>query len=73
MLTVDGQPVDVTDAGGFDIVSPAEGTDMAYAVLQIDGEATAGLYAVDLASGALSNLADLGMGGFTGFAVSKGM
>jgi len=73
LLTVDGQPVDVTDAGGFDIVSPAEGTDMAYAVLQIDGEATAGLYAVDLATGALTDLADLGMGGFTGFAVSKGM
>ncbi|MEP3676153.1 DUF4394 domain-containing protein [Sulfitobacter sp.] len=73
LLTVDGQPVDVTDAGGFDIVSPAEGTDMAYAVLQIDGEATARLYAVDLATGALTDLADLGMGGFTGFAVSKGM
>ncbi|MEO9777437.1 MAG: DUF4394 domain-containing protein [Sedimentitalea sp.] len=73
LLTVDGEAVDVIDAGGFDIVSPAEGTDMAYAVLQIDGEATAGLYAVDLASGALTNLADLGMGGFTGFAVSQGM
>ena len=73
LLTVDGEAVDVIDAGGFDIVSPAEGTDMAYAVLQIDGEATAGLYAVDLTSGALTNLADLGMGGFSGFAVSQGM
>lgn len=73
LLTVDGEAVDVIDAGGFDIVSPAEGTDMAYAVLQIDGEDSAGLYAVDLASGALTNLADLGMGGFTGFAVSHGM
>lgn len=73
LLTLDGAAVDVTDAGGFDIVSPAEGTDMAYAILQIDGEATAGLYMVDLTSGALTDLGDLGMGGFTGFAASKGM
>lgn len=73
LLTLDGQAVDVIDAGGFDIVSPMEGTDMAYAILQIDGEGTAGLYMVDLASGALTNLGDLGMGGFTGFAASQGM
>ena len=73
LLTIDGEAVDVIDAGGFDIVSPEEGTDMAYAVLQIDGEETAGLYMVDLTSGALTDLGDLGMGGFTGFAVSQGM
>ena len=73
LLTVDGEAVDVTDWGGFDIVSPSEGTDMAYAVLQIDGEETAGLYMVDLGSGALTDLGDLGMGGFTGFAASQGM
>lgn len=73
LLTVDGEAVDVIDAGGFDIVSPVEGTDMAYAVLQIDGEDTAGLYMVDLSSGALTGLGDLGMGGFTGFAASQGM
>ncbi len=71
-LTIDGKAVDVTDAGGFDIVSPAEGTDMAYAVLQIEGEATAGIYMVDLSSGALTDLGDLGLGGFTGFAASHG-
>lgn len=73
LLTIDGNPVDVTDHGGFDIVSPSEGTDMAFAILQIDGEDTAGLYMVDLTSGALTELADLGMGGFTGFAVSARM
>ena len=73
LLTIDGEAVDVIDAGGFDIVSPAEGTDMAYAVLQIDGEETAGLYMVNLGSGALTDLGDLGMGGFSGFAASKGM
>lgn len=72
-LTVDGEAVDVTDWGGFDIVSPEEGMDHAYAILQIDGESSAGLYSVDLSSGALTSLGDLGMGGFTGFAASKGM
>ncbi|KIN66451.1 PEP-CTERM putative exosortase interaction domain-containing protein [Sulfitobacter noctilucae] len=72
-LTVDGEAVDVTEAGGFDIVSPEEGSDMAYAVLQIEGQDSAGLYAVDLSTGALTSLADLGMGGFSGFAVSQGM
>ncbi|MDT0683652.1 DUF4394 domain-containing protein [Roseicyclus sp. F158] len=72
-LTLDGETVDVTDWGGFDIVSPEEGTDMAYALLQIDGEDVAGLYSVDLETGALTELDELGMGGFTGFAVSQGM
>ncbi|PWE29766.1 DUF4394 domain-containing protein [Pararhodobacter marinus] len=72
-LTVDGEAIDVTDWGGFDIVSPEEGSDMAYAILQIDGEDSAGLYSVDLSSGAVTELADLGMGGFSGFAVSHGM
>ena len=72
-VTVDGEPVDITDMGGFDIVSPAEGTDEAYAILQIEGEETAGLYTIDLTSGAATRLGDLGMGGFSGFAVSMGM
>jgi hypothetical protein len=71
-LTLDGAAVDVTEMGGFDIVSPAEGEDLAYAVLQIDGQEGAGLYRVDLGSGALTPLGDLGMGGVTGFAASQG-
>ena len=70
-LSLDGATVDVSDWGGFDIVSPEEGTDMAYAILQIEGAETAGLYSVDLGSGALTQMADLGMGGFTGFAVAQ--
>ncbi|MGJ8621568.1 MAG: DUF4394 domain-containing protein [Yoonia sp.] len=73
LLTLNGEAVDVIDAGGFDIVSPEEGTDMAYAILQIDGAASAGLYMIDLSSGALTGLGDLGMGGFVGFAASQGM
>lgn len=73
LLTVDGEAVDVVPMGGFDIVSPSVGTDEAYAILQIDGQESAGLYTVDLTSGALTLLSDLGMGGFSGFAVSQGM
>ena len=73
LLTVDGATVDVTPMGGFDIVSPEEGTDLAYALLQLDGEETAGLYLVDLGSGALTPLGDVGAGGFIGFAATDGM
>ncbi|MGR3484993.1 MAG: DUF4394 domain-containing protein [Paracoccaceae bacterium] len=69
-VTVDGAAVDLSPMGGFDIVSPEEGTDMAFAILQIEGEETAGLYSMDLTSGAATLLADLGMGGITGFAVA---
>jgi hypothetical protein len=71
-VTVDGMAMDLSAMGGFDIVSPEEGRDMAYAVLQAEGAATAGLYAIDLATGAATRLADLGMGGVSGFAASVG-
>lgn len=72
-ITVDGEPVDLAPLGGFDIVSPAEGENMAFAILQLEGAKTAGLYAINLASGAATLDADLGMGGITGFAASLGM
>lgn len=72
-VTVDGAPVDLLPVGGFDIVSPSEGSDMAYAVLQIDGQETAGLYALDLSSGAATLLADLGGADVSSFAVSSSM
>jgi len=69
-VTVDGTEADLSGMGGFDIVSPEEGTDMAYAILQMEGSDSAGLYRIDLATGEATMMADLGMGGFTGFAVS---
>jgi hypothetical protein len=72
-VTIDGMAVDLSPMGGFDIVSAAEGDDMAYAILQLEGAETAGLYRIDLDTGAASLLADLGMGGITGFAASLGM
>ena len=72
-VTVDGAEVDLSAWGGFDILSPAEGENQAYAVLQMEGAESAGLYSIDLESGAATMLADLGMGGFSGFAVSPGM
>ncbi|THH38638.1 DUF4394 domain-containing protein [Aliishimia ponticola] len=72
LITIDGAPADILPEGGFDIVSPQEGTDAAYAVLHIDGQDSAGLYAIDLSTGAATMLADLGMSGISSFAVSSG-
>jgi hypothetical protein len=72
-ITVDGATVDLAPMGGLDIVSSAEGENMAYAILQMEGSETAGLYSIDLETGAASMMADLGMGGITGFATSLGM
>ncbi|MCU4652362.1 DUF4394 domain-containing protein [Roseibacterium sp. SDUM158016] len=71
-ITVDGMAMDVSAMGGFDIVSPEEGTDRAYAILQAEGATTAGLYAIDLSTGEATMLADLGMDGISGFAASLG-
>lgn len=72
-ITVDGAPVDLTPMGGFDIVSAKEGENMALAILQMQGAASAGLYEIDLETGAATMKVDLGMGGITGFAASLGM
>ena len=73
LVTIDGEPADILPVGGFDIVSRDEGADEAFAVLQIDGEASAGLYAIDLATGAATMLADLGTADIGSFAASTGM
>lgn len=72
-ITVDGTPVDMAPMGGFDIVSAEEGENMALAILQMEGAVSAGLYEIDLETGAATIKADLGMGGITGFAASLGM
>ncbi|MEO9864256.1 MAG: DUF4394 domain-containing protein [Yoonia sp.] len=73
IVTVDGDAVDLVTAGGFDIVSPEEGVDMGYAILQMDGADTSGLYAIDLTTAEATLLSDLGSTGFSGFAVAMGM
>lgn len=70
-IMIDGKAADISGMGGFDIVSPSEGDDQAYAVLQVEGKDSAGLYTVDLKTAEAKLVADLGMGGFSGFAVSK--
>ncbi|SHI51866.1 DUF4394 domain-containing protein [Wenxinia saemankumensis] len=72
-LMVQGETVDVSAMGGFDILSMEEGDNTGYAILQIEGNESAGLYTVDLESGALTMIADLGMGDFGGFAVAPSM
>lgn len=71
-ITVDGEAVDLAPMGGFDIVSAKEGENMALAILQWEGAPSAGLYEIDLETGAATMKADLGMGGITGFAASLG-
>jgi hypothetical protein len=67
-LTLDGEAVDISAMGDLEIVSPAEGENMAYAVLMMEGASTSGVYAVDLATGELTMQADLGEMSFNGFA-----
>ena len=71
-ITINGKAVDLSSMGGFDIVSAQEGSDAAYAILQLEGASKAGLYSIDLTTGAATLMADLPMGGFSGFAVSGG-
>lgn len=73
LINIEGEPADILPVGGFDIVSPEEGSDAAYAVLQIDGQDTAGLYAIDVTSGTATLLADLGTSDISSFAVSMGL
>lgn len=70
-VTVGGKTVDLAAKGGFDIASPTEGTDKAYAILQMEGAETAGLYSINLETAEATELADLGIGGVSGFAVSQ--
>ncbi|GGL68156.1 DUF4394 domain-containing protein [Wenxinia marina] len=72
-VTVDGAEADLSALGGFDILSMAEGENEGYAILQMEGAETAGLYMIDLQTGAATMLADLGMGGISGFAVAPAM
>ncbi|WP_322893581.1 MULTISPECIES: DUF4394 domain-containing protein [unclassified Yoonia] len=67
-LTLDGEAVDISAMGDLEIISPAEGENMAYAVLMMEGAETSGIYAVDLETGALTMQADLGAMGYNGFA-----
>ncbi|MGK7752322.1 MULTISPECIES: DUF4394 domain-containing protein [unclassified Roseovarius] len=70
-VTVDGEAVDLSDWGGFDIMSPSEGDDMAYAILQMEGAENAGFYTINLETGEATMQADLGMGGFTALAIAQ--
>ena len=69
-----GGALDFNSSGGFEIVSPAEGDDLAIALLNVfDGAAfTAGLYTIDLGTGVATGIGAPtgGDGSYTAFAAS---
>lgn len=67
-ITIDGAVANLSVMGGFEIVSPAEGENMAYAILMLAGADTSGLYSIDLTTGEATMMADAGMRAYTGFA-----
>ncbi|MGJ8588707.1 MAG: DUF4394 domain-containing protein [Yoonia sp.] len=67
-ITIDGAVADLSIMGDFEIVSPAEGENMAYAILMLEGADTSGLYNIDLTTGEATMIADAGMRAYTGFA-----
>ena len=71
-VMIDGEAVDLVSAGGFDIVSPEEGMDMAYAVLQLGDANTSGVYEINLETAEATLVADLDTIGVVGFAASLG-
>lgn len=67
-LTLDGKAIDVTASGGFEIISAEAGDNTAVALLAIEGGDTAGLYQINLETGAVTLMGDTKMSGFSGFA-----
>ena len=67
-LTLKGKPVNVTNAGGFEIISEATGKNQAVALLSMDGADASGLYSVNLKTGALSMMSKISGAEFNGFA-----
>lgn len=70
-VMIGGAPADISPWGGFDIRSPAEDENAAYAILQMEGADSAGFYTINLDTGEATLISDLGMGGFSGLAVQQ--
>ncbi len=70
-IKIKGKPADIIAMGGFDITSHTEGKNQAYAILQLNGEDKASLYAINLKSAEATPIAKLDKGSFMSFAVSK--
>lgn len=67
-VTVGGFELDFTSYGGFDILSPMEGDDLAVALLNANG--MSGLYQINLMTGEASLYQSLGSDLYTGFAAA---
>jgi Domain of unknown function (DUF4394) len=60
--TVGSLGVDVGTIGGFDIFSPTNGVNTAFAAFAPNGSTAASLYTIDLSSGAATSLGQIGTG-----------
>lgn len=60
--TIGSLGVDVGTVGGFDIFSPTNGVNMAFAAFAPNGSTAASLYTIDLSSGAATSLGQIGTG-----------
>ena len=70
-VKINGKSTNITNMGGFDIVSHSEGENKAYAILQVEGQDKAGLYVINLNTADASLITQLGMGSIKSFAASK--
>ncbi len=62
LTTVGSLGVNVGSVGGFDIFSPSNGVNTAFAAFALNGSTAASLYTIDLGTGAATSLGQIGTG-----------
>ena len=62
LTTVGALGVNVGSVGGFDIFSPSNGVNTAFAAFAPNGSTAANLYTIDLGTGAATSLGQIGTG-----------
>lgn len=62
LVTIGSLNVDVGAVGGFDIFSPSNGVNNAFAAFAPNGSTAASLYTIDLSTGAATSLGQIGTG-----------
>jgi Domain of unknown function (DUF4394) len=62
LVTIGSLGINVGTVGGFDIFSPSNGVNTAFAAFAPDGSTAASLYTIDLGTGAATSLGQIGTG-----------